>query len=196
MIKLTILRNKKAAAVMLFSLLLAVAGCDAPGNTPPPAKPPAATEDDKPQPTGTENEKPQPKEAEVILYYPNEDGSKLVAVRRTVKIGEGKDKYTAAIESLMSEPQGQFTVIPQKTKLNSVTVKNGTARIDFSAELRKNFVGGSTGEEMLIGSVVDTLTEFPEVKAVEFLIDGKKIDTISGHSDLSTAIQRMPELIE
>ncbi|MBQ5389910.1 MAG: GerMN domain-containing protein, partial [Anaerovibrio sp.] len=58
------------------------------------------------------------------------------------------------------------------------------------------FVGGSTGEEMLVGSLVNTLTEFPEIKKVQILVEGKEIDSLSGHLDLSRPVERMPELIK
>ena len=87
-------------------------------------------------------------------------------------------------------------IIPKRAKLNGVKVEGKTAKVDFSKELVKNFVGGSTGEEMLLGSIVNTLTEFAEIKNVEFFIDGKKVETISGHSDLTKPIGRMDSLIE
>ena len=49
---------------------------------------------------------------------------------------------------------------------------------------------------MLVGSVVDTLTEFPEVKKVQILIDGKKVESLSGHMDLSQPMGRMADLLK
>ena len=121
----------------------------------------------------------------------------LVAVTRTVNT-EKDDKYTAAMKSLLTgtKEKGQTTVIPKKAKLHSVKVQNGTATVDFSKELQQNFSGGSTGEEMLVGSIVDTLTEFPEVQNVQILIDGAKVETLSGHMDLSEPLARMSELVK
>lgn len=47
---------------------------------------------------------------------------------------------------------------------------------------------------MLVGSIVDTLTEFPEVKRVQILIDGKAIESLSGHMDLTQPLARMKQL--
>jgi spore germination protein GerM len=74
-------------------------------------------------------------------------------------------------------------------------VKDGLATVDFTKELTTRFVGGSTGEEMLVGSLVNTLTEFPEVTSVLILVEGKEIDTISGHLDTSVPFKRMGELL-
>ena len=139
----------------------------------------------------------EPKELMVNVYYPRSDGTGLVAVRRTVST-EKDDKYTAAMKSLLTGPKekGQTNVFPKKAKLRSVVVKDGIATVDFSKELQTNFSGGSTGEEMLIGSIVNTLTDFPEVQKVSILIDGSAVETLSGHMDLSEPLTRMTELLK
>ncbi|MFC2767310.1 MAG: GerMN domain-containing protein [Mitsuokella sp.] len=133
----------------------------------------------------------------IKVYYPNEDGTKLLASTRSVRL-DGKDKYTAAMESLMqgATDKGQVTIIPKQAKLRSVKVSDGVAKVDLTQALRKNFVGGSTGEEMLVGSIADTLTEFAEVKKVQILIEGKPIESLSGHMDLSEPIGRMESLLQ
>ena len=137
-----------------------------------------------------------PKEAQVNVYYARRDGTGLVAVSRTVKT-EKDDKYTAALQSLLTgtKEKGQTTVIPKKAKLRSVTVKGGVATADFSKEMQENFSGGSTGEEMLVGSIVNTLTDFPEVQKVQILIEGAPVETLSGHMDLTEPLPRMTELL-
>ena len=139
----------------------------------------------------------EPKELMVNVYCPRSDGTGLVAVRRTVST-EKDDKYTAAMKSLLTgtKEKGQTNVFPKKAKLRSVVVKDGIATVDFSKELQTNFSGGSTGEEMLIGSIVNTLTDFPEVQKVSILIDGSAVETLSGHMDLSEPLTRMTELLK
>ncbi len=137
-------------------------------------------------------------EIRIKVYYPDTDGTKLIAVTRKVKTDASTDKYTAAMKSLLSGTQekGQITILPKTVQLRSVTVKNGIAKVDFSQDLIKKFNGGSTGESLLVGSVVDTLTEFPEVKQVEFLVEGKPIESIAGHVDTTAPIKRMENLIK
>ena len=133
----------------------------------------------------------------IKVYYPDEQGMKLIADKRTVTLDQ-QEKYTAAMESLLegTTEKGQTNIIPKQAKLRSVKVANGTATVDFTGDLRKNFVGGSTGETMLVGSIVDTLTEFPEVKKVQILIDGKKVESLGGHMDLSQPLTRMTDLLK
>ena len=133
----------------------------------------------------------------VKVYYPNDEGERLVAVSRKVKLSDRADKYTAALKSLMegTKEKGQSTIIPRQTKIRSVKVKDGVATVDFSGDILKHFVGGSTGEEMLVGSVVNTLTEFPEVTSVQILIDGKPVESLAGHMDLTVPIKRMESIL-
>ena len=139
----------------------------------------------------------KPQKLTIKVYYPDEQGMKLIADKRTVSL-DGQEKYTAAMESLLegTNEKGQTNIIPKQAKLRSVKVENGTASVDFTGDLVKNFVGGSTGETMLVGSVVDTMTEFPEVKRVQILIDGKKVESLSGHMDLSQPLTRMTDLLK
>ena len=132
----------------------------------------------------------------IKVYYPDENATGLVAVEKSIK--DTDNKYQAAVEALIAgtEKKGLANVFPKKAKLLQVTVSGKVAKVDFSRELQKNFVGGSTGEEMLVGSVVNTLTEFPEIKKVQILVDGQEVETLSGHMDLSQPLPRMTELLK
>ena len=101
------------------------------------------------------------------------------------------------MQALLTEPteKDEFSVMPKGTKLRSVKFETGQVSVDFSREFVKNFTGGSTGEIMLVGSIVDTLTEYTEVKTVQILVEGKSIDTLAGHMDLSEPLKRMPDLL-
>ena len=133
----------------------------------------------------------------IAVYYPDDQGMKLIAVKRTVQAETG-DKYTAAMQSLMqgTKEKGQTAIIPKQAKLKGVTVKGDTAYVDFSQDLVRHFSGGSTGEEMLVGSVVNTLTEFSEIKKVQILIEGKPVESLAGHMDLTVPLARMVGLIK
>ena len=121
---------------------------------------------------------------------------RLVEVEREIIVDNSVDKYTAAVETLLEEPEEEnlTTIFPRNTGFRKVTVEGDLATVDIDGSILKSFVGGSTGEEFLIGSVVNTLTNFPEVKRVKFLVNGQEIETLSGHMDLSTPLERMNSL--
>lgn len=215
---------KKFLVPAMLALLLFTAGCDKPSGENPPATPPdkpAQTKSDvktevKPEPKPEvsepveESEKrspapdkkpvatdnPSAESMNIKVYYPDDSGMKLVEVEREIVIDDSTDKYTAALETLLTDPaeENLTKIFPNNAAIRSVEVSDGLATVDLDSGFLKNFVGGSTGEEFLVGSVVDTLTNFPEVKQVKFLVDGQEIETLSGHMDLSTPLERMGDL--
>ena len=157
---------------------------------PPPVTPPAENLNTE-TPT-TVSPAVQNQKISIKVYYPDDSGINLIGVKRTVEIKNDADKYLVAIRLLMKNPEEKdLTVIfPKNAKINNVTFADGTAFVDFDKNITKSFVGGSTGEELLVGSVVKTLCEFKEVQQVRFLVDGKEIETLSGHMDLSAPIKK------
>ena len=194
---------KKILLLAMVSLLIFTTGCD---KQPPPEQktdPPKTTQTERPEQKPAENKPEKPAQptntpeqkiqsTEVKVYYPDESGTKLVPVETKIQFADEAEKYSAALSELMQKPKDKnlTTVFPSHAKVKSVTRDGDTAIVDFDGSILKGFVGGSTGEEFLVNSVVDTLTEFNEIKQVKFLIDGEEIETISGHMDLSEPIKR------
>ncbi len=201
---------KKMLVLALTGVMLVMsAGCDSKTDNGKPA--PSATEStskpskdntDKPAaPAASDSSSKKQEQAKTLsieVYYPDDNGMKLVPVKREIEVNPYKDKYTAAVEMQMRAPKEKnlTDVFPQGVKLLSVKVEGETAIVDFEGRLSKGFVGGSTGEEMLVGSVVNTLTNYPEIKEVRFMLDGKPIETIAGHMDLSRPVKRMDGLLK
>jgi len=189
----------KSFKIIVFALaallLLATAGC-APGGQPAAGSgsDASSSQTNATPKAGDKKNDPAAQNLQVKLYYPNDDATKLVAVMQQVP---ANDKYQAAVKALMAgtKQAGLIGIFPKEAKLRSVTVKDGLATVDFSRELTRRFVGGSTGELMLVGSLVDTLTEFPEVKKVQIKIEGQTVETIAGHMDTSAPFVRMEKLI-
>ena len=194
---------RKILLLIMATILLVSAGCDNP-QQPPENKtdPPKVTQTEKPdkKPEPEKKDTPAPPKVESArvqtqetkVYYPDESGTKLVPVEREIKFADENEKYSAAINQLMQQPKEKelTTIFPKHAKINSVKREGETAIVDFDKDIAKGFVGGSTGEEFLINSIVDTLTEFKEIEQVKFLIDGQEVETLSGHMDLSEPIKK------
>lgn len=179
-------------AVLIVVLCMLITGCEQEGEPEEAGKTEPTQQSKQEEDTKTSAAKDT---LRITVYYPDENGMKLVGETRTIEV-QG-DKYKAVLDSLMegTKAKGEVTIIPKEAKLRSVKVVGDTATVDFSNEFTKKFTGGSTGEELLVGSIVNTLTEFAEIKNVVFKVNGKAIETIAGHMDMSVPQQRMTELI-
>jgi len=135
---------------------------------------------------------------EVTVYYvrstPTE--SHLVPVRQ--RVAKGTEPMRGALELLVRGPRpesGLERTVPQGTQVRSLEVQGDLVIADFSEEIATNFVGGSWNEALLVGSIVNTLTEFTGIARCQILIEGEKRESIGGHIGIDTPQTRAAELI-
>ncbi len=88
---------------------------------------------------------------------------------------------TAALEDLLAGPlDGDLdTSIPADTDLLELSIEDGIATLDTSAEFEAP--GGSLAERMRLAQVVFTLTQFETVRGVVFEIDGERKEVFGSH---------------
>src|SRR4051794_35326842 len=122
------------------------------------------------------------------LFYVAEDGARLTGVERDVPYGEGTVEQARQIIAAQIAPVAEplVSAIPPGTTLRSLFVTSrGEAFVDLSHELASAHTGGSLDELLTVYTLVDALTaNLPAVTAVQLLVDGKEIETLSGHVDL------------
>ncbi|MBO4457265.1 MAG: GerMN domain-containing protein [Butyrivibrio sp.] len=109
---------------------------------------------------------------ELKLYFANENGDKLIPVYRSVVYNSNISIEKLAVEQIISGPNTSVVnpTISKDTKVNSVTIKDGTCYIDFdSAFLNPT---NNVSAEVTLYSIVNTVVEFPDVNKVSISIDG------------------------
>lgn len=116
-------------------------------------------------------------------------------IRQVVK---DKPVEQIIVEQLIKGPEkaGLYPTIPKGTSLISIEVKDGTAYVNFSEEFKTNHWGGSAGEAMTIYSIVNSLTELPNIKQVMFLIEGREEETLAGHFAFNEPFRRVENIIK
>lgn len=133
----------------------------------------------------------------ITLYFPDDNAMFVVPEERKVYT-EGPLEETV-MEELLKGPENPDLFpanIPKGAKLLSVEVKDGTAYVDFSKELKTNHSGGSTGEAMTIYPIVSSLTALPNIDKVQFLIEGKKEEILAGHVTFDEPFKRNEDMIK
>ena len=122
------------------------------------------------------------------LFYVAEDGTRLTSVERDVAYGEGADEQAREIIAAQIAPvvEPLVSAIPPGTTLRAVFItKTGDAYVDLSREARATHPGGTVNELLTVYTIVNALTvNLPAVTGVQVLVDGKEVDTLSGHVDL------------
>lgn len=138
-------------------------------------------------------------EKSVTLYFSDMQAEYLVPEVRKIKLNDGEkvEKVISVIfEELKKGPASDemSAVIPENARLLSVNVKDGLCTLDFSKEFVDNNMG-SAGEMLTLYSIVNSMTEIPEVKKVQFLIEGK-VREVYLHSSLDMPYEREQSIIK
>ena len=123
------------------------------------------------------------------LFYVADDGTRLTDLERDVPFGEGTVEQARQIleAQIAATAEPLVSAVPPGTKLRTLFVtERGEAFVDFSSELVTRHSGGSTDEILTVYTIVDVLTaNLPAVTSVQLLVEGKQIETLAGHVDLS-----------
>jgi hypothetical protein len=109
-------------------------------------------------------------------------GEHLFAVSRVGAETEGVG--AEAVRLLLEGPAdeeaqaGVSSQIPAGARFLSLDIDGKTATVDLTSEYESG--GGSASMFARLAQVVYTLTEFPTVEGVSFMLDGKPVDVFSG----------------
>ncbi len=137
---------------------------------------------------------------EVLLYFSDREGEYLIGEQRKIhKKSAFKDEAKETVIELIKGPEGKLLrTLPPRTKLLNLQISDsGLAKVDFNRALAQDHPGGSSAEMMTVYSVVNSLSlNFPQIKRVQILIDGKPAETITGHLSLRQPILPKPDLIK
>jgi spore germination protein GerM len=108
----------------------------------------------------------------------DEDSTGPASADESQQQAPGDDQVPAGEELLSPLPPG--------TALRSAFVDDaGTGWFSFSEELVRGAPGGSSWELQAAHAVVNSLTRsLPEIRRVRLLVEGREVETLSGHLDL------------
>jgi len=124
---------------------------------------------------------------QLFLIVPGSE--RLIPFLRTVSAPSTLDaQVERAVQELIdwSSPDAISPVAPEAHVREVWVSPGGIAYIDFDRAFYDFSGGGSLGELHTVYGIVATLTEsFPEIVAVQFLIEGSWVETLAGHVDLS-----------
>ncbi|BBB90842.1 MAG TPA: GerMN domain-containing protein [Methylomusa anaerophila] len=132
----------------------------------------------------------------ITTYQATKDAMYLIPETHTVPKNDHPAQTALELFTAGTNNPDLVTIVPAGTKVLGIKVKNHIAYANFNNALVKSNPGGSTEEMLLVAAIVDTLTEFPNIERVQILVDGKKVDTITGHMDTSAPLGRSEYIIK
>ncbi|WP_176235689.1 GerMN domain-containing protein [Candidatus Hakubella thermalkaliphila] len=159
---------------------------------------------------GREGETPEAAgpEVTITLYFSRwtETEAYLVAEKREVAVHENLP--LVALQGLIKGPATDdlLPTLPSTTTVLSLEIENGLCTVNFSKEILFDAyqVGPSaTGEALALGSIANTLTEFPQIQEVKILIEGKSegevdrwpVENFWGHVGIYESLTRDESII-
>jgi germination protein M len=177
---------KRFSIAVLILVAAVVAGC-----TPTPAPPVVGpgpsvpTSPSVPASSTTQPTTPTPPPASPVMVkvYFSIDAERIQPFLRELPAGT-QATLKGALEELLKGPNasesaaGFISCIPNGTVLRSVKISGTTAIVDFDSEYESG--GGTASVSIRLEQVIYTATQFPTVKDVKFLIDGKTVKIFSG----------------
>ena len=130
-----------------------------------------------------------------VLYFADAEENYLRSISREVSKNTDASREQIVIEELIAGPTtGDFrSVMPNGTKVNSVSVADGLCYIDLSNE----FLTGNSpvGMNLTVYSIVNSLAELNSVRKVQILIDGNITEITRDGVDLSQVFSRNLDIV-
>ena len=198
-------RRRRAVPGVIGALLLVLAACGgggpedaagdrAPTEARPPAEVPEAESQREPEPDAGEGDGEEPSVAPLVsrqvrVFFPSVYFDGLAPETHEIfETASPGDRAKQILVDLLAGPDSPSSLraVPTGVRLRQVYwIENGTAWADFTGELVRGMRGGSMEEVLTVYAIVNSLAlNVPEIKRVGILVDGKEIDTLSGHVDL------------
>jgi len=134
-----------------------------------------------------------------VLYFANEQKTNLVKEVQSVNVNPNEPAEWYVVEQLIAGPtqDGHYAVVPPETKVRGVRTESDICYINLSKDFTdKLSTADFTTQRLAISSIVDSLTELPNVKKVQFQIESDMPDQSFGNYDLSKPIDRDTTIIQ
>jgi germination protein M len=126
------------------------------------------------------------------VYFGSPDAATLVPELR-----QGLGTLEERLASLIAGPElpGLVAALPAGVELLGYSQLNDVLYLNFNHYLVTNHPGGSAGELITVYAIVNTVVGAGGVRRVQILVDGRPIQTLAGHLDLTEPLEKDYELL-
>ncbi len=129
-------------------------------------------------------------ETTLTLYFANKDGTKLVKETRNIHYSTNVSMEKLIMEQLIEGPKksGNMATIPSATKLITISVVDGVCYVNLGDSFKTQ--NAEVNEEIVLYSIVNSLTESQGVSKVQISINGSTEGKLRYTYDLSKMYER------
>lgn len=130
------------------------------------------------------------------LYFANKAGDKLKKQSCVLEYNANMAVEKVVVEQLINGPteEGYYATIPKDTKIISVTMKDGVCYVNLDNGFTAQ--GYDVLGTVTIYSIVNSLTELPDVTSVQILVNGETSSSYKDNISLETIFQKNVDLVE
>ncbi len=135
--------------------------------------------------------------SQALIYFGDECLDKLIAENKLLQVRQSQTIEYQIVEKLISGPDSAQHVrtVPANTKIKNIKTEEGICYVDLSSDfLARNTL--TVTEEVAIYSIVNSLVELDEINKVQFLIEGKKVDTYGATLDISSPLDKNENIVQ
>ncbi len=134
--------------------------------------------------------------SDLVLYFSNETGDKLVAEKREVMHSINTSTERLIVEQLIEGPQteGLKATLPPDTKILNISVTESVCYINFDQAFLNNSL--DVQEYIPIYSIVNSLTETGSISRVQLSVNGSQDVMLKNLVSLNTLFEQNLEYTE
>lgn len=130
------------------------------------------------------------------VYFANEEG-KLVKEEHSVRVSNPNAVEKTLLQELIKGPNSDMLsrTVPSDMKVNDARTTNGVCQIDISFDPKSKFFKDDKDKELMIYSIVNSLTSEQQIKKVVIFVDGKNDVEFTPDIDFTDTFERSESYI-
>ncbi|MDO7905008.1 GerMN domain-containing protein [Paenibacillus sp. JX-17] len=146
----------------------------------------APTDSSKASQTASADEESKQK---IAVYYTDPQEMELKKAEAEISFPTKLQKYKAAFQALQHSDNSDLVPLWSDTiELKQLEFVNGALTLNISLPDTARL--GSGGEQFALDALKQTMFQFSEVKSIELLVNGDKVESLMGHVDLDHPMTR------
>ncbi len=130
------------------------------------------------------------------VYFANKEG-KLVKEEHSIRVSNPNSLEKPLLEELIKGPHSAelLPTVPSDMKIKDASTINGVCQIDLSFDTKSKFFTDHYSKELMVYSIVNSLTSLPQIKKVVIFVDGKNDVEFTPDIDFTDTFERSENYI-